>query len=404
VQGDVGCGKTLVALMAALVAVENRYQVAIMAPTEILAEQHWLTIHHWCAELGIEVILLTAGMKGKSKSEALARVADGSAHIVIGTHAVIQEKVEFARLGLGIIDEQHRFGVLQRGVLRKKGLNPDILVMTATPIPRTLAMTLVGDLSLSVIDELPPGRTAVETRVFFESRRSQAYDIVRDEVAKGHQAYVIYPLVEETEKSDLKAAAQMAEHLDSQVFPGLRVGLLHGRMSPDEKEAVMSAFKARDVDILVATTVIEVGIDVPNATLMIIEHAERFGLSQLHQLRGRVGRGQARSRCILLTPGRLSEDGEKRLRVMEATTDGFRIAEADLEIRGPGDFLGTRQSGMPDFRVANILRDGALLEHARRVAFELLEADGELSSNEHAPLREELLRRWGKRLELAAIG
>jgi len=404
VQGDVGCGKTLVALMAALVAVENGYQVAIMAPTEILAEQHWLTIHRWCADLGIETVLLTAGMKGKSKSEALARVSDGHAQIVIGTHAVIQEKVEFARLGLGIIDEQHRFGVLQRGILRKKGLNPDILVMTATPIPRTLAMTLFGDLSLSVIDELPPGRSPVETRIFFESRRSQAYDIVRDEVAKGHQAYVIYPLVEETEKSDLKAAAQMAELLDQQVFPDLRVGLLHGRMSPDEKELVMKAFKAREVDILVATTVIEVGIDVPNATLMIIEHAERFGLSQLHQLRGRVGRGSAQSRCILLTPGRMSEDGEKRLRVMEATADGFRIAEADLEIRGPGDFLGTRQSGMPDFRVANILRDGALLEHARQAAFELLESDSELSAPGHVSLRQELLRRWGHRLELAAIG
>lgn len=404
VQGDVGCGKTLVALMAALVAVENGYQVAIMAPTEILAEQHWLTIHHWCEKLGIECVLLTAGMKGKTKADALSLVADGSAQIVIGTHAVIQEKVEFARLGLGIIDEQHRFGVLQRGVLRKKGLNPDILVMTATPIPRTLAMTLFGDLSLSVIDELPPGRSPVETRVYFESRRSQVYEIVREEVAQGHQAYVIYPLVEETEKSDLKAAAQMAEYLDLHVFPDLRVGLLHGRMSPDEKEAVMSAFKARDVDILVATTVIEVGIDVPNATLMIVEHAERFGLSQLHQLRGRVGRGQAKSRCILLTPGKLSDDGEKRLRVMESTTDGFRIAEADLEIRGPGDFLGTRQSGMPDFRVANILRDGALLEHARRAAFELLEADGELSSGEHMALREELLRRWGQRLELAVIG
>ncbi len=404
VQGDVGCGKTLVALMAALVAVENAYQVAIMAPTEILAEQHWLTIHGWCAELGIECILLTAGMKGKSKSDALARVADGRAQVVIGTHAVIQEKVEFSRLGLGIIDEQHRFGVLQRGVLRKKGVNPDILVMTATPIPRTLAMTLFGDLSLSVIDELPPGRSPVETRIFFESRRTQAYDIVRDEVAKGHQAYVIYPLVEETEKSDLKAAAQMAEQLDLQVFPDLRVGLLHGRMIPDEKETVMAAFKARQLDILVATTVIEVGIDVPNATLMIIEHAERFGLSQLHQLRGRVGRGPAPSRCILLTPGRLSEDGEKRLRVMESTTDGFRIAEADLEIRGPGDFLGTRQSGLPDFRVANILRDGSLLEHARRAAFDLLVSDVELSGKEHVTLREELLRRWGKRLELATIG
>ena len=291
VQGDVGCGKTLVALMAALVAVENGYQVAIMAPTEILAEQHWLTIHRWCAELGLETVLITAGTKGKIKAEVLARVADGSAQIVIGTHAVIQDKVDFARLGLGIIDEQHRFGVLQRGILRKKGLNPDILVMTATPIPRTLAMTLFGDLSLSVIDELPPGRKPVETRIYFESRRSQVYGMIRDEVAKGHQAYIIYPLVEETEKSDLKAASQMAELLSSEVFPGLRIGLLHGRLSPEEKEAVMASFKSRELDLLVSTTVIEVGIDVPNATLMVIEHAERFGLSQLHQLRGRVGRG-----------------------------------------------------------------------------------------------------------------
>ena len=404
VQGDVGCGKTLVALMAALVAVENGYQVAIMAPTEILAEQHWLTIHRWCAELGIVTVLITAGMKGKAKSDALAQVADGSAGIVVGTHAVIQDRVDFARLGLGIIDEQHRFGVLQRGVLRKKGGNPDILVMTATPIPRTLAMTLFGDLSLSVIDELPPGRAPIETKVFYEARRSQVYGMVREEVSRGHQVYIIYPLVEETEKSDLKAASQMAEQLATDVFPGLRVGLLHGRMSPDEKESVMGAFKGREIDILVSTTVIEVGIDVPNATLMIIEHAERFGLSQLHQLRGRVGRGSARSRCILLTPGQLTEDGEKRLRVMESTCDGFRIAEADLEIRGPGDFLGTRQSGMPDFRIASILRDGSILEQARQAAFTLLEDDPDLQAKGNRSLREELLRRWGQRLELASIG
>ncbi|BCS53943.1 ATP-dependent DNA helicase RecG [Geobacter sp. SVR] len=404
VQGDVGCGKTLVALMAALVAVENDYQVAIMAPTEILAEQHWLTIHRWCAELGIETVLLTAGMKGRAKSDAMARVTEGSARIVIGTHAVIQDKVEFKRLGLGIIDEQHRFGVLQRGILKKKGSNPDILVMTATPIPRTLAMTLFGDLSLSVIDELPPGRTPVETRVYFESRRAQVYDMIRREIGQGRQAYLIYPLVEETEKSDLRAAAQMAEHLRTDIFPGLRVALLHGRMSPEEKEAVMGSFKARETDILVATTVIEVGIDVPNATVMVIEHAERFGLSQLHQLRGRVGRGQARSYCILLTSGKLSEDGEKRLHEMEKTNDGFRIAEADLEIRGPGDFLGTRQSGMPDFRIANILRDGQILETARKAAFELLAADPELSGSDHVRLREELVSRWGQRLELGSIG
>ena len=404
VQGDVGSGKTLVALMAALIAVENDYQVAIMAPTEILAEQHWHTMHRWCGQMGLEVTLITAGLKGKAKKEALDRIADGSARIVIGTHAVIQEKVEFAKLGLGVIDEQHRFGVLQRGILKKKGANPDILVMTATPIPRTLAMTLFGDLDLSVIDEMPPGRIPIETKVFFESRRPQLYDMIREQVRSGRQVYVIYPLVEESEKMELKAAAQMAEHLQTEVFPGLRVGLLHGRLNPVEKEAVMTSFTSREFDILVSTTVIEVGIDVPNATVMVIEHAERFGLSQLHQLRGRVGRGKEKSYCILMTTGKLSEDGEKRLRVMESTGDGFRIAEADLEIRGPGDFLGTRQAGMPDFRVANILRDGTLLEKARRAAFDLLERDPELNGPTHAPLHDELLRRWGNRLELAMIG
>jgi ATP-dependent DNA helicase RecG len=314
---------------------------------------------------------------------------------------VIQEKVEFFRLGLGIVDEQHRFGVLQRGVLRKKGENPDILVMTATPIPRTLAMTVFGDLSLSVIDEMPPGRSPVETRVCHESRRGDVYGRIREEAGKGRQVYVIYPLVEETEKSELKAATQMAAHLAGDIFPDLRVGLLHGRMRPEEKEEVMRSFKERDIDILVATSVIEVGIDVPNASLMVVEHADRFGLSQLHQLRGRVGRGSARSQCFLLTPGRLSEEGEKRLRVMEETNDGFRIAESDLEIRGPGDFLGTRQSGLPDFRAANILRDGRILEEAREEAFALLEKDPKLEK--HSEIREELLKRWGGRLELAGI-
>jgi ATP-dependent DNA helicase RecG len=275
--------------------------------------------------------------------------------------------------------------------------------MTATPIPRTLAMTVFGDLSLSVIDELPPGRTPVLTRVCHESQCQQVYRVIRDEVGKGRQAYIIYPLVEESEKSELKAATQMAEHLAGEVFPDLRVGLLHGRMKPEEKESVMRSFKARETDILVATTVIEVGIDVPNATVMVIEHAERFGLSQLHQLRGRVGRGCDRSRCILMAGGKLTGDGEKRLRVMEETTDGFRIAEADLEIRGPGDFLGTRQAGLPEFRVANILRDGRILEEARREAFALIEKDPDISRPENAPLRHELARRWGGRLELAGI-
>jgi ATP-dependent DNA helicase RecG len=403
VQGDVGSGKTLVALMAALVAVENGYQVAIMAPTEILAEQHYLNVHGWCDQLGINVALLTSSLKGKGRIEALATLASGTTQIVIGTHAVIQEKVDFARLGLGIVDEQHRFGVLQRSLLRKKGTCPDILVMTATPIPRTLAMTVFGDLALSVIDELPPGRHPIETRVIPEAGRQRAYDVIAREVAQGHQAYIIYPLVEESEKSELKAATQMAELLGTEVFPALRIGLLHGKMRPDEKEGVMRSFKGREIDVLVATTVIEVGIDVPNATVILIEHAERFGLSQLHQLRGRVGRGEGRSRCLLMAGDRLSDDGRRRLQVMVETGDGFRIAEADLDIRGPGDFLGTRQAGLPDFRVASILRDAGVLEDARREAFALVEAAPAVAEC-HPDLYRELLRRWGGRLELAVSG
>ncbi len=403
VQGDVGSGKTMVALMAALVAVENGYQAAFMAPTEILAEQHYLNIHGWCEALGVKTLLLTSTHKGKEREALLAEVQSGAAQIIIGTHAVIQDKVEFNRLGLGIIDEQHRFGVLQRGVLRKKGENPDILVMTATPIPRTLAMTVFGDLSLSVIDELPPGRSPVQTRVYAEKKRNQVYDFIRGEVASGRQVYIICPLVEESEKSELKAATQMAEELQLSAFPQFRVGLLHGRLKPEEKEAVMASFKANEIHILVATTVIEVGIDVPNATVMLVEHAERFGLSQLHQLRGRVGRGNHLSHCFLIASDRLSEDGVKRLRVMEATCDGFKIAEADLEIRGPGDFLGTRQAGLPDFRVASILKDGRILEEAKREAFTLIERDPELSLPEHQRLKEEMVKRWGGRLELAGV-
>jgi ATP-dependent DNA helicase RecG len=403
VQGDVGSGKTIVAFLAALLAVENDCQTAIMTPTEILAEQHYLNIRRSCEHLGIPVTLLTSGLSARERTATLKAIASGEVKIVIGTHAVIQEKVEFQRLGLGIIDEQHRFGVLQRGFLKKKGRNPHILVMTATPIPRTLAMTVYGDLSLSVIDEIPPGRSPVETRVCPEARRSSVYRMVREEVRSGGQAYIIYPLVEESEKSELKAAVSMAEHLSADIFPELRLGLLHGRMKPDEKESVMRSFTAGETDILVATTVIEVGIDVPNATIMVVEHAERFGLSQLHQLRGRVGRGSGRSRCILLTGERQSTEAERRLRVMEKTTDGFRIAEEDLELRGPGDFLGTRQAGLPDFRAASILRDGRILEEARAEAFAIVERDPGLSSKENALLREELLRRWGGRLELAGI-
>ena len=404
VQGDVGSGKTIVALMAALLAIENDTQVAVVVPTEILAEQHYLQFHPWLAALGLKVALLSSATPARERREMLQRVADGSLHMLVGTHAVLQEGVDFHRLGLGIVDEQHRFGVRQRGVLRRKGENPHMLVMTATPIPRTLSLTLYGDLSLSVIDELPPGRTPVQTRVLTETARARAYQRVNEELAAGRQAYIVYPLVEESEKSDLLAATEAAELLARQVFPDYTVGLLHGRLKPDEKEAIMQAFKAGEIKILVATTVIEVGIDVPNATVMMVEHAERFGLAQLHQLRGRVGRGNARSLCLLVRSTRCSEEGLRRLQVMAETSDGFRIAEADLEIRGPGEFLGTRQAGLPDFRVANLLRDGRVLEEARQDAFELVEKGDFLKNPIYEPLRQELIKRWGTRLELANIG
>ena len=404
VQGDVGSGKTIVALMAALLAIENDTQVAVVAPTEILAEQHFLQFHRYLEALGLQTVLLSGGMSAKEKRTRLAQVAAGETHLVVGTHAVLQEGVEFHRLGLGIIDEQHRFGVRQRGVLRRKGEHPHILVMTATPIPRTLSLTLFGDLALSVIDELPPGRTPIETRLVHENSRERAYSLIRKELSAGRQAYIVYPLVEESEKSDLRAASEGADYLQAEVFPERRIGLIHGRMRPEEKELVMANFQRGEIDILVSTTVIEVGIDVANATVMMVEHAERFGLAQLHQLRGRVGRGAAKGHCLLVRSLRLSEDAARRLQVMTETSDGFRIAEADLEIRGPGEFLGTRQAGLPDFRVANLLRDGRVLEEAREDAFRLAENPDFLEGSDYAELRQALMDRWGSRLELASIG
>lgn len=404
IQGDVGSGKTIVAVLAALRVVECGYQTAIMAPTEVLAEQHYLTIHRWVEPLGVRVALLTSNVKGLERETIYKHIRSGEVQIVIGTHAVIQEQVEFHRLGLAIIDEQHKFGVVQRGLLKKKGENPDVLVMTATPIPRTLAMTLYGDLDISLIDELPPGRMPVTTKIFPESSRNRVYRIVEEEVKKGRQAFLVYPLVEESEKLDLKNATQMAEHLQKEVFPFFRVGLLHGRMKSEEKEAIMMEFKERKIDILVATTVIEVGIDIPNASVMVVEHAERFGLSQLHQLRGRIGRGNFPSQCILLASYRSSEEARIRLQAMERTHDGFKIAEQDLELRGPGDFFGIRQSGLPDFRVAHILRDTAILIEARKEAFRLVQEDPHLESPSHAGLKEALRQRWKGRLELATIG
>jgi ATP-dependent DNA helicase RecG len=403
-QGDVGSGKTLVALMSALIAIENETQVAVIAPTEILAEQHFRTFEHWLQQLDLKTILLQGSMSAASKRDALAQIAAGDVDLVVGTHAVLQEGVEFHKLGLGIIDEQHRFGVRQRSLLKHKGQNPDMLVMTATPIPRTLSMTLYGDLSVSVIDQLPPGRKPITTRKFVGQQRSRAYQLIKDEIEQGRQAYIVYPLVEESEKSDLKAAIDAAEQLKNEIFPHFSIGVLHGRMKTAEKDAVMNAFRDGSLQLLVSTTVIEVGVDVPNATVMMVEHADRFGLSQLHQLRGRVGRGADKSYCLLIPSDNYSEDAGRRLQVMVDTEDGFRIAEADLEIRGPGDFLGTRQAGLPDFRVANLLRDVRLLEAARREAFDYIEKSKQLTTPDAQAVRQELIRRWGGRLELAAIG
>jgi ATP-dependent DNA helicase RecG len=349
------------------------------------------------------VALLSNAVRGKERSTLLAAIADGSARCVVGTHALVQGGVAFRRLGLAVVDEQHRFGVMQRATLRGKGERPDVLVMTATPIPRTLALTLYGDLDVSVIDQMPPGRRPVRTFVRGENRRREIYQFLRDEISAGRQVYVVYPLVEESEVVDVRAATEMAAHLAHEVFGDFRVGLLHGRMSGADKDRVMEEFRAGAIHLLVSTTVIEVGIDVPNASVMLVEHAERFGLSQLHQLRGRVGRGPWKSYCILMSRGR-SEDAQRRLDAMAQTADGFKIAEADLSLRGPGDFFGTRQSGLPEFRVADLLRDAVQLEEARQEAFALVASDPQLVRPEHRALRIALLARWRGKLALASIG
>lgn len=364
-QGDVGSGKTIVAFLAMMAAMENGYQTVLMAPTEILAEQHFRNASRTFADTGYSVELLTGGLKASERKRVREAIKSGEANLVIGTHAVVQEGVEFDLLGLAVIDEQHRFGVMQRARLKELGTNPDVLVMTATPIPRSLAMTVYGDLDVSVIDELPPGRTPIKTVVCGEDQRSGVYRGIEREIGLGRQAYIVYPLVKESEKLDLKAATAMFEDLSTRVFPDLKVGLLHGKMKSAEKDEVMAAFAAGELDILVSTTVIEVGIDVANASLMIIEHAERFGLSQLHQLRGRVGRGAEQSFCVLLTGDKKTTTARERLGIMERSSDGFEIAEKDLELRGQGELLGTRQSGLQSFRVANIVRDLDILSIAR---------------------------------------
>jgi ATP-dependent DNA helicase RecG len=373
-QGDVGSGKTIVAVQAGIVAIENGYQSAIMAPTEILAEQHAANVKRLLASTPHRVELLTGSLTAARKRALRAAIEKGEVDFVIGTHALIQEGVVFNKLGLAVIDEQHRFGVMQRAELMKRGYHPDVLVMSATPIPRSLVMSVYGDLDLSVIDEMPPGRKPVVTRVRGEDARNKIYRFLDSKIREGKQVYIVYPLVEESEKLDMLNATQMADHLQTEVFPNFKVGLIHGRMRQDEKDAVMRGFRAGELHILVATTVIEVGVDIPNASVMLIEHADRFGLSQLHQLRGRVGRGDEQSYCILLAGDKRSSVARQRLEIMEQTNDGFKVAEKDLEIRGPGEVMGTRQSGIPEFRVGNLVRDRDLLELARREANHLLSA------------------------------
>jgi ATP-dependent DNA helicase RecG len=405
-QGDVGSGKTIVALEAATIAIENGYQAALMAPTEILAVQHFLAAGKIFARAGYRVELLISGLKAAAKKAALERVRNGQAQLVVGTHALLEPQVQFHRLGLVIVDEQHRFGVLQRKELMEKGSAPDVLVMTATPIPRTLSLTLYGDLDVSVIDEMPPGRAPIATRISSEANLPGVWDFLRREIDAGRQAYVVYPVIEQSKTAEsersLKAAIVEFERLRSQIFPNRHVGLLHGRMKSEEKEKVMDEFRRHEIDLLVATTVIEVGVDVPNATAMVIEHADRFGLSQLHQLRGRIGRGGEKGTCILIAPRNPGDDARVRLETMVRTTNGFEIAETDLKLRGPGEFFGTRQHGELGFHIANPIRDFALLEQARREALALVEPP------EAEPARRRLLAQlpveWQQKYQLASVG
>lgn len=403
IQGDVGSGKTVIALACCLQAITNGYQTALMAPTEILAEQHFQNISKWLKTLGIPCALITSAVKGKEREHLYEQCQKGDLPFVIGTHALIQEELQFAKLGFVVVDEQHRFGVLQRQALHKKGERPDILVMTATPIPRTLALTVYGDLDISVIDELPKGRKPITTRLYGEKQRELLYRGMLQELKAGHQVFVVYPLIEESEKVDLKNATEMSEALKLQFEPDYKVALLHGRMKSTEKERIMHDFKAGAIHILASTSVVEVGVDCPNATVMAVEHAERFGLSQLHQLRGRVGRSVYPSYCILMADYRRSEDAKRRLKIMTQTNDGFKIAEEDLSIRGPGEFLGTRQSGIPPFRVANLARDLDILGKARKAAFELIEQDPDITLPEHRNFREILQSRWKGKLELVQV-
>jgi ATP-dependent DNA helicase RecG len=429
-QGEVGSGKTIVSFEAAIIAIENGYQVALMAPTEILAQQHYFSARRILENAGYRIVLLTGSLDSDRKREIRRHIAQGNAQLVIGTHALLEEEIEFAKPGLVIVDEQHRFGVMQRLKLMKKSgdvdsrrggaagqagvtinrqtalaVEADVLVMTATPIPRTLALTLYGDLDLSVLDQLPPGRTPIVTRRVSDQRAPEVWEFARKQVAAGHQVYVVYPVIEENEETELKAAIKMYRELSGKMFADLKVGLLHGRLDSDLKDQVMRMFQRGELQVLVATTVIEVGVDVPNATAMVIEHAERFGLAQLHQLRGRIGRGAAKSYCILMTGGKVSEDGEKRLDAMVRTSDGFQIAELDLELRGPGEFFGTRQAGMPSFRVADLIRDRQLLEAAKREAAAVMAGpNAEISEVEISRALVCMRSRWQHTYGLVEVG
>ncbi len=401
-QGDVGSGKTLVSFLSALVAIESGFQTVLMAPTEILAEQHFKTAAKFLESLGVRTALMVGSLKNSQRNEILQKLADQEIDLLIGTHALLEPDVKLKNLGLVIIDEQHRFGVSQRGILKQKGTNPHFLVMTATPIPRTLALTVYGDLEVSIIRELPPGRSPIQTRVVFESKKSQVLDFLKKQIEAGRQAYVVYPLVEESEKLDLKNAHDEFEKI-SQLLPGIQVGLLHGRMKAAEKDEIMDRFRENKIQVLVSTTVIEVGVDVPNASMMIVENAERFGLSQLHQLRGRVGRGTTKSFCVLIMGYAVSEEAKARTQFMEQTNDGFKIAEFDLEMRGPGEFLGIKQSGLPGFKFANILKDTEILETARAAAFAIIDHDPHLKSAENRELTAEMKRSQSFH-ELLSIG
>jgi ATP-dependent DNA helicase RecG len=401
-HGDVGSGKTIVALISLLTAVDNGMQGALMAPTELLAEQHYLNIQPFCEALGIRAQLLTSAMPAKEKKALLKSIKEGATHIAIGTHALIQKGVEFKKLGLAVIDEQHRFGVLQREAISKKGVYPHVLVMTATPIPRSLAMTLYGDMDVSVLDEMPPGRKPIQTKRYYESQRDKAYIFLKKEVGKGRQAYVVCPLIEESETKDLKTVLEVYEDLQER-FPEVAVALIHGKLKKEERQRIMAEFKEGKSDILVATTVIEVGIDVPNATVMLIEHSERLVLAQLHQLRGRVGRGKHNSYCLLVAYQPLTDDGKLRVKAMMDSCDGFKIAEQDLQIRGPGDFMGTRQSGMPTLRFANIIRDIKIIETTRKEAFALIDRDPKLEDPEHQNLKIAFQEYLGDRLDFMDI-